>query len=984
MKGRISTTFFSLLFFGIIMAPLSARAQWSGAYGNEWLAGKYSQSWVRIGVTAKGLQRVAIADLPGNFQSADKSKLQLFHRGNQVHIVKADANEIIFYGVPNDGASDELLFRLPTSRKNPYFSWFSNESAYFLTIGTDNGLRAQVENTAVDAGVTPAESHIRTELRTYTNEFTHDTKYSLRPSTLNSYFEEGKTGTGSRLPLPGQLTTVYTSNPKPTSYTNTYVAEPFSFSVKNVAPGSTPAVKILLSGRYANQLAEIFVGKDAGSLRAAISIPTNDFAPAEANFQLQPTDYDANGAGTFGFKGATATAYYSVSYFTIVYNQLINMQGLPSYEFNFPSAANGVKSRIQITNPAANAAFYDISNVDAPRIIQGSAADLMVTRSGGTLKLLATNELTQVGAGKISTVTFSQATPATYNYLIVSNETLFGAAGQYAAYRQNASPGKKYTPLVRKIKDIYNEFNYGEPSPVAIRRFVDYMISDGNKEKFLLLIGKSVTKPDRMVKELPEEVPTIGFPGADLLLVDGLAGTPDDVPAIPVGRISAITPQHVTDYLAKITTYEAQKDLAWRKNVLHMSGGKDQGEINQFSGYLSSIGSIVSSAPFNGAVIQKIKSIPQDVQEQITIAPELNGTGVGMVSYFGHGATYRTDLNAGYATDFAGKAYDNANKYPVLFYNGCGVNNVFSDLFAETVNQSTSRPMSLDWLLAPSKGAIVVFGNTWDAYASTSNEYLDRLYPLIFSKNDDQRLTIGQILKEVAIQTKTAKGYNYNPGQNARVAAFYDADRANIHQVLLQGDPALRILLNEAPLPVDLISFDAKKLGTDKVELIWKTASEKNNSHFIVERSYNARNFEAIGRVEGRGDSNTEVSYSFIDSKPLGGTSYYRLKQVDYDLIVDGKVIEGPSTLSKIASIVRESSDIVSISPNPVVSGVAEIRLGIPANIKSWNLFDINGKAVLKDQTGSKVSLSNLPSGEYLVEILTSNGDKYTRKVFKL
>lgn len=971
-----------LLVFGLGISNVFSQ-KWSGVNGNEWLAGKYGQQWVRIGVSAKGIHRIAISSLPAAFQSADKAKLQLWHRGNQVSILKADNTEILFYGVPNDGASDELLYRLPTSRKNPYFSTYSNVSAYFLTIGADNGLRAEVENTAVDNGVPASEFHNQVELKTFQTEYTHFTFYSTRPATLNSFFEDGKTGTGTRLPVGVQATSpVYTANPVSNAQPAT-PASNFNFAAKNVHGGFIPKVKILLSGRAGSAQVQIKAGKNSSALRQVTTANTFDFGPLEVNFDLDPAqDYDANG-GTLGFQSVIPSSWFSVSYFTVSYNQTVDAQGLNSYEFNFPSAANGTKSRIPIANPPANALFYDISSVDAPRIIQGAAANLMVSRNGNALKLLTTNDSQNINvqAGNISTVTFQDINPTSYNYLILTADNLVGSAQAFATYRQNDSPGVKYSPFVIKVKDLYNQFNYGEPSPVAIRRFVDYMISDGNKEKYLLLIGKSITRPDKIVKELPDEVPTIGFPGSDLLLVDGLRGTPDDVPAIPVGRISGLTDAEVNGYLQKIKDYEAQKDIAWRKNVMHVSGGKDAGEINQFASYLSTIGSTINTSPFNGSVTQKIKTQAADVIEEVNIGTELNGAGLGMISYFGHGSTFRTDLNPGYVTD-AAKNYNNTTKFPVLFYNGCGVNNIFSNLFGAAPNASTSRPLSLDWLIAPGKGAIVVFGNTWDAYASTSNDYLDRLYPLIFSKSDKDRGTIGKILQEVALQTKLAKGYTYNPGQNSRVAAFYDADRANIHQVLLQGDPALKILINEAPLPVNLISFNAKVAGT-KVEVTWKTASERNNSHFIIERSYNARNFEEIGRVEGKGDSNSEVTYSFMDSKPLAGTSYYRLKQVDFDSVVEGSVQKGEETLSRIVSVEFDRTSAMSVSPNPSTE-YFEIKLDVPTKISKWRLVDINGRVVKDNGTGSRVNLSNLSPGEYLVEVVTANGDKYIKKVIKL
>ena len=83
-------------------------------------------------------------------------------------------------------------------------------------------------------------------------------------------------------------------------------------------------------------------------------------------------------------------------------------------------------------------------------------------------------------------------------------------------------------------------------------------------------------------------------------------------------------------------------------------------------------------------------------------------------------------------------------------------------------------------------------------------------------------------------------------------------------------------------LPVELLYFHAKVEG-DKVIIDWATASELNNSHFVVQRSADGKRFEDLDIVIGAGNSTKELSYSFIDDSPLAGISYYRLVQVDYD-----------------------------------------------------------------------------------------------------
>lgn len=84
------------------------------------------------------------------------------------------------------------------------------------------------------------------------------------------------------------------------------------------------------------------------------------------------------------------------------------------------------------------------------------------------------------------------------------------------------------------------------------------------------------------------------------------------------------------------------------------------------------------------------------------------------------------------------------------------------------------------------------------------------------------------------------------------------------------------------PLPIELISFGGEKID-NRVELTWGTSSEINNDYFTIERSNDAVHFEAIATVEGSGNTVTPVNYNYVDSNPLPGISYYRLKQTDYN-----------------------------------------------------------------------------------------------------
>lgn len=95
------------------------------------------------------------------------------------------------------------------------------------------------------------------------------------------------------------------------------------------------------------------------------------------------------------------------------------------------------------------------------------------------------------------------------------------------------------------------------------------------------------------------------------------------------------------------------------------------------------------------------------------------------------------------------------------------------------------------------------------------------------------------------------------------------------------------------PLPIELLAFGAT-CQNDRTEIQWTTASETNNNFFTIERSTDANTFEVLKTIPGSSNSNYIISYNTTDDKPLAGTSYYRLKQTDYD---------GSSKYSNIISV---------------------------------------------------------------------------------
>lgn len=108
------------------------------------------------------------------------------------------------------------------------------------------------------------------------------------------------------------------------------------------------------------------------------------------------------------------------------------------------------------------------------------------------------------------------------------------------------------------------------------------------------------------------------------------------------------------------------------------------------------------------------------------------------------------------------------------------------------------------------------------------------------------------------------------------------------------------------PLPVELIEFNGNK-ENEVVRLNWTTKSERNNAYFAIERSANGENWEEITTVSGSGNSTITHHYQAYDFNPIKGTSYYRLRQVDFN---------GEFEYSAPISILFSSTSIMAY-PNP-------------------------------------------------------------------
>lgn len=174
-------------------------------------------------------------------------------------------------------------------------------------------------------------------------------------------------------------------------------------------------------------------------------------------------------------------------------------------------------------------------------------------------------------------------------------------------------------------------------------------------------------------------------------------------------------------------------------------------------------------------------------------------------------------------------------------------------------------------------------------------------------------------------------------------------------------------------LPIELIEFYGREIDK-KVKLIWSTATEVNNEYFTILKSYNGVTYKEIGSIGGAGNSNSVQEYSFWDEEILEKTTYYQLKQTDFD----GKV---------------SYSDVIVVSPNEDIPinkltiryrGEDNIDISFLGNSNeeySFEIYSITGQKVFSDKVTSDYSAwghyqfntSTIDNGIYSLVIRSNN-----------
>ncbi len=889
---------------GLLLLLIATYSTFAQLYRNEWI--DYSKTYYKFKLgTAfgsdafgdakkKGLCRISQANLSAaGIATANAEYIQLWRNGEQVPIYTSvqtgalsGTDYVEFWGEINDGKLDADLYRDPEFQLSDYWSLQTDTAHYFLTINTNTAQNKRLvptANTIVGNTLSATDFFNYTVQRSFRRRIQAGFSAVLGQRLYSSSYDRGEGYMSKPLGIMGN--TCDKEEEIPVFFGNLY---PYLSG-----PGMTVKVNA--------------VGNAQNSRTLKIMLNNDSIAGVQMDY-MYDAKFEEGGFAVSRISGGSANIVIRdnstadcdevfVSKVELVYPRSFNFGGTTAFEFSLP--ANPLGHFIKIANfnyggqppvlmDLGNGKRYvgDLSIPDSISfVLEGSTAAYQL------VLVNANNYVNIAGFETRNFVDFNQ--PANQgDYLIISNPLIYGSGGnnyveQYRQYRASTLGGSYNAKLIN-IHELVDQFAYGvKMHPLSIKNFLRYARANFSAApKFAFLIGKAVTyneyrgDEDHPLMDYLNLVPTWGNPASDNMLAsEGIVA----IPATPIGRLSAISPQEVGDYLQKVQQYEANQadstqtvaNKAWMKNVIQMTGANDLSLGTQLDGYINNYKQILSDTAMGANVINYSKTAnPGAYPAAVLDFKNKYENGASLVMYFGHSSATSLDFNLDDPQN-----YNNQNKYPIFIANGCSAGNHFT---FETNRLSNKTTISEKFVLANQRGAI---GYLASSHFGVVN-YLDS-YTQEFYKSFAQRkygLSVGEAIKD-AIATAV---------QNSGLSDFYA--RVHAEETAFHGDPAIK--LNVRSLPDYLVEATTMSVTPSLITVADDSFYVKTKVYNLGRSSTDSISFRLTRKYP---DNSQEVVYTkniapvgYVDSVTVAlpivanrdkGTSVL-IAQVDYNDIL--------------------------------------------------------------------------------------------------
>lgn len=744
--------------------------------GSEWIVS--GQQYYKIKTVEEGLYSIPFIQLQNaGINTSNLSNLQLWFRGKEQSLY-LNNDTLFFLGKRNDGTLDSLLY--PSNfQANKYFNLLSDTCAYFLTLGSNLGKRITLHAAPTTSNID--EWYYQESINVFSEQYYFGPIYSIE--TQKASYDSGEGWFGLRMQTNGvRKIEIPILNP----YINTTEQIQIESQVVGVYNNSTHQVLFQ-------------IGVDPANPDYVFSFPTFN------NTEFQTIKVTI--PNTYLIGKSILTCYIKVSgpnvdfiapaFVNVRYPRLynyINNQNLTIHASRFVNQNRNVSIANCSTKPKLILNTTDLYNQTyIDYTYTNNTCNFTLTSDID--KLIVINDVYK-SVAKLQRVDLDLPV-TTDNYFIIYPDIFETSAENYKQYRSSAMGGN-YDVGKYSFEKLCNIYCYGEFSSAAIKRFANELILKNAQEKYLLILGKGVTnamgqwfpsigfayhrfKPSVFwtntdyKNKFVNLVPTFGEPGSDLMFsVDA-----NYVAQIYTGRVPARTNEEVNGYLEKVRSHESlDSTLLWRKNLIHLSGGKTASEISFYKSFVDTYKASAEAPYFGGKVV---KSFVKDLQngsidnQLITNVAEEVNKGISLITFFGHSSAEINDVDIGFVSNPV-YGYKNTDKYPMLLVNGCASANIFTNYsFAE------------DWINTSNLGAINVLGHTDIGYSNNLNQYSKIFYQFQFNDERYRNKSIGFLMHKVIDSVSTT---------NSPIDVV---SQAQCTQMNLSGDPANRLYSPSKP-----------------------------------------------------------------------------------------------------------------------------------------------------------------------------------------
>lgn len=760
-----------------------------------------SASYVKIGVASDGVYSVSGSDLAAagvSIASVNPDNLQLFERGVEIPIdVNASGSTLlpgdtfVFSGRRNTGEDELWLYDFDATRQNSdYHSLFTDTTHYWLRYDAAPGLRYSPGS----AG-TPG-STISRILRT------------SRFEAENIYFPGGGTSAGNPIYSKGEG--FYTQSIRHNTSQNILTANRIlplpgatglntdSVTVSVLLASETVSRHIVTlsvrttGGAYTDVGTADWIGVDSRTITATIAQSDLD-SPDEIDLQL--TSFN-------NFGSATPNNLF-VDWFNAEYDS--DLEPADGY-LSFSVSGSGTTG-LSFTGLAATGTLYDTSTRTA----------YPVAATGGTaivaVELQGMHEFVYYDSGtgdtpihfQIDTSSDLASTSNSAEYVILATPATLASAQNLATYRSTAAGGAHSTMIVM-IDDVFDQFDYGRPTPVAIRRFVRASQEWSTRALFLTIWGDGIYP----LKERPRhdwEIPSFGHTASDGWFAMQNVSMVDYAESIAIGRLPIRDNVQGNIFVDKVSDYESQPLDLWQKNAMYLVGGVNDSERFRLQSHALPWSAEASGNPVQMDTLHFFKTSSNVLDP--TFKDSLQAAfveGASWLTYFGHSATQTWEI----VTDPPAQ-FDNAGRLPIVLSLGC-----FTGDFA-TGDGSTSDILSFSeqLVIQSLNGSIAHWGASASGTISASARLGDEIHQSVFS---DTLRVLGEALRVA----KSRVNEQLSDPNTVKHLLQYGLIGDPATQIALPSKPELRIRPSQllvtplAPTPADLeatLAVDVQNVG---------------------------------------------------------------------------------------------------------------------------------------------------------------------------